>query len=204
MKANYFKVGLFVLVAGAVLVAAIVVLGAGYIGRTVVHFETYFDESVSGLTVGSIVEVRGVRMGEVKEIGFLRDTYDLPTRAIPTHAGSFASSSSRTRRASRTSLRPSTRPDGSGAWNAACACGSLRTSSPARRFSKARTSIRTASRRSKPTWQPRYTYIPAIQSELSTIKDSVDRVLTKLEQLDVNGLVSTTKSADGLAEQDGQ
>ena len=77
MKTNYFKVGIFVLAALAVFIAGVVILGAGLIGRSEVRFETYFDESVSGLTVGSAVELRGVRVGEVVQIGFLRDMYEL-------------------------------------------------------------------------------------------------------------------------------
>jgi paraquat-inducible protein B len=193
MKANYFKVGLFVLVALAILVAAVVVLGAGYIGRTVVYFETYFDESVSGLAVGSIVEVRGVRLGEVREISFLREVYDIPAgdpnargvvrvvfAVYPAREGNRppAEFTSQWLRAVGRGLR--VRLSSNIITGQAILEG---TYVDPNRFPPLR-----------PTWEPRHPYIPAIQSELTTIKDSVDRVLTKLEQLDVNNLVTTTRN----------
>jgi ABC-type transporter Mla subunit MlaD len=193
MKANYFKVGLFVLVAVTVLATGVVILGAGYIGRSVVYFETYFNESVSGLTVGSIVELRGVRVGEVKEIGFLREVYDLPA-GDPNARGVvrvvFAAYLSRGSRMLPTEY--------SSRWLRGVDRGlRIRLSSNIITGQAILEGTYVDPNRFpplKPTWQPRRPYIPAIQSELTGIKDSVDRVLTKLEELDVNGLVSTTKT----------
>ncbi len=193
MKANYFKVGLFVLIALALLVTGIVILGAGYIGRSVVHFETYFNESVSGLTVGSIVELRGVRVGEVKEISFLREVYDLPPND-PNARGVvrvvFAAYPGRTSKSSPT--------DFSSRWLRSVDRGlRVRLSSNIITGQAILAGTYVDPNRyppMKPTWTPQHPYIPAIQSELTGIKDSVDRVLTKLEQLDVNGLVTTTKN----------
>lgn len=67
-RANYFKVGAFIILATAMLVGAIVVLGAGSLLRRKVRIETYFDESVEGLVVGSPVKLRGVKIGEVERI----------------------------------------------------------------------------------------------------------------------------------------
>ena len=76
-KANYFKLGIFIIAAAAILVAIILALGAGNIFKQTVTIETYFDESVQGLDVGSPVMVRGVQIGRVKEIGLVSRYYDL-------------------------------------------------------------------------------------------------------------------------------
>jgi phospholipid/cholesterol/gamma-HCH transport system substrate-binding protein/paraquat-inducible protein B len=76
-KPRYFIIGLFVIVAGALLLGAIVVFGSGLFMQKKLYFETYFDYSVSGLTVGSPVELRGVRIGQVEKIAFISDEYEL-------------------------------------------------------------------------------------------------------------------------------
>ena len=75
-EARYFRVGLFVLVGIAVIVAAVLVLAGGNLFRQPVVAETYFDEAVEGLEVGSPVKLRGVQIGQVSWIGFVDDVYE--------------------------------------------------------------------------------------------------------------------------------
>jgi ABC-type transporter Mla subunit MlaD len=80
LKANYFKLGLFVisaLVCGAILLIAI---GSGRAFQQKITIETYFDESVQGLDIGSKVKYRGVVIGEVTKITFTYVKYqqDIP------------------------------------------------------------------------------------------------------------------------------
>ena len=74
-KANYFKIGMFVVVATALFVAVVVTLGAGKLFRTKIMAETYINESVNGLDVGSPVKYRGVRIGSVRQIDFVHRVY---------------------------------------------------------------------------------------------------------------------------------
>jgi ABC-type transporter Mla subunit MlaD len=77
LKANYFKLGLFVvgaIVAGAVV---LVVIGSGRWFQPKLTIETYFNESVQGLDIGSKLKYRGVVIGEVKYIGFTYNRYQL-------------------------------------------------------------------------------------------------------------------------------
>ena len=67
-KPHYFRIGIFVILALALVVAAVVVFGAGLLAQDKMYFETYFDESITGLSVGSPVEFRGVRIGQVETI----------------------------------------------------------------------------------------------------------------------------------------
>jgi phospholipid/cholesterol/gamma-HCH transport system substrate-binding protein/paraquat-inducible protein B len=77
MKTRYFKIGVFVLGAATLGVLGIIVFGAGKLYRQKVMVETYIDESVQGLTVGSLVKRRGVEIGTVEEITFVPRVYDL-------------------------------------------------------------------------------------------------------------------------------
>lgn len=74
-KANYFKIGAFILSALTLAVAAIVVLSAGHWFRKNVYWETYFDESVQGLAVGAPIKYRGVQVGTVEQIDFVGNEY---------------------------------------------------------------------------------------------------------------------------------
>jgi len=70
-----FRVGLFVLAGIALLVAFVVLLGGGSVFSRPELVETYFDESVQGLDVGSAVKYRGVQIGRVTRIGFTATQY---------------------------------------------------------------------------------------------------------------------------------
>ncbi|MHC4744953.1 MAG: MlaD family protein, partial [Planctomycetota bacterium] len=74
---NYFKIGLFVIIAVCLVVASVVVFGSGLFTEEKLYFETYFDSSVTGLAVGAPVLNRGVRIGQVEEINFARNKYEL-------------------------------------------------------------------------------------------------------------------------------
>lgn len=76
-QASYFKLGVFILAAAAVFVALVLALSAGALFRNTVTLETYFDESVQGLDVGSAVKYRGVQLGRVTAITFTYSRYEL-------------------------------------------------------------------------------------------------------------------------------
>lgn len=76
-ETHYFRVGLFVFVGFAVIAATAVVLGGRGLFTREVLMETYFDEPVTGLEIGSPVRFRGVRVGTVSQIGFADDFFDL-------------------------------------------------------------------------------------------------------------------------------
>lgn len=74
-KAHYYKIGVFT-VGGLILaVLAIIVFGAGSLFETKFPVESYFDESVQGLSVGAPLKFRGVTIGSVEHIGFVRAEY---------------------------------------------------------------------------------------------------------------------------------
>lgn len=75
-KANHFKLGLFVLGGAGALVVGLLMLGLGGRMQRPLMVETYLDQSVQGLDVGSKVNFRGVHFGTVSTIGFSRARYE--------------------------------------------------------------------------------------------------------------------------------
>jgi ABC-type transporter Mla subunit MlaD len=74
-RQNYFKLGLFVLASGATLLLMLFLLGGRSLLQPKYTVETYFNESVSGLAVGSPVKFRGVPVGQVSDISIASDRY---------------------------------------------------------------------------------------------------------------------------------
>jgi phospholipid/cholesterol/gamma-HCH transport system substrate-binding protein/paraquat-inducible protein B len=65
---RYIRLGLFVFVAVVVMAAILFILGGRELFKPSFTFETYFNQSVAGLTVGAPVQFRGVPLGEVTQI----------------------------------------------------------------------------------------------------------------------------------------
>src|SRR6188472_2686589 len=76
-KANYFKLGLFVIGGIVAGVLVLVIIGSGRWFERKVIIETYFKESVQGLDIGSKLKYRGVTIGEVTRISFTYTKYQL-------------------------------------------------------------------------------------------------------------------------------
>mgnify|MGYP001301028707 CR=1 FL=1 len=75
-RARYVRLGAFVLGSFAIAVIFVIAFGAGWWWRPKVLMETYFDESVQGIDVGSPLKYRGVNIGEVSRIGFTYTEYE--------------------------------------------------------------------------------------------------------------------------------
>ncbi len=70
---NHWKLGLFVVCGVALGLTSVVVLGARGLHENTVSYQSYFDESVQGLDVGSPVKFRGVTIGTVSKIDIAPD-----------------------------------------------------------------------------------------------------------------------------------
>ncbi|MGD9825044.1 MlaD family protein [Desulfobacter sp.] len=81
-KTNYFKLGLFVILAFALTAAMLIAFGAGQFLRTETLAETYFNESVQGLDIGSEVKYKGVKIGAVKSITTPTKVYDIASNYV--------------------------------------------------------------------------------------------------------------------------
>jgi paraquat-inducible protein B len=67
-QANTMMIGGFVIIAVIILTASLVVFGSGRFFKKTSEFVMYFDGSIKGLNVGSLVLFQGVQVGSVKSI----------------------------------------------------------------------------------------------------------------------------------------
>lgn len=74
-RANYSKIGLILVAATATAIAALIYLGGAGNNNEELLAETYCETAVSGLSKGSEVNFRGVKVGEVKKITFVGREY---------------------------------------------------------------------------------------------------------------------------------
>lgn len=72
---SYLKVGIFVILGAVIFVVAVVLFGGGKFFRDKYVIETYFDQSIQGLDVGSPLKFNGVQIGNVSEIHFVFNDY---------------------------------------------------------------------------------------------------------------------------------
>jgi ABC-type transporter Mla subunit MlaD len=81
-QANFFKLGLFIIIAFGLGAAFLIAFGAGKFFKEETLAETYFDESVQGLDIGSEVKYKGVKIGTVKAITTPTHLYNIPSNYV--------------------------------------------------------------------------------------------------------------------------
>jgi paraquat-inducible protein B len=75
-KPHYFSIGLFVLAATSIGIVGVVALSSDAMRSPKYFIETYLDESVQGIDVGTPFKFRGVKIGNVSEIEMVSLEYD--------------------------------------------------------------------------------------------------------------------------------
>jgi len=75
-KPHYFAVGVFVLASTALGLFGIVALSSDALRSPKYFIETYIDESVQGIDIGTPFKFRGVKVGNVSEIRMVSEEYD--------------------------------------------------------------------------------------------------------------------------------
>jgi phospholipid/cholesterol/gamma-HCH transport system substrate-binding protein/paraquat-inducible protein B len=201
-KTNNFKIGVFVISAFLLLMAAIFALGAKELFREEWLIETYFDKSVQGLEVGSPVKYLGVTIGDIKDIGFVYERYAtdynyilVQMRIDPVALGS-----------SRTEAREVTNKEVREGFQREVAKGlRVRLSMQGITgigFLEA-SYIDTNNVTPLPiNWEPKTPYLPSAHSTIEKISDSLERTLDSLSDADFAGisrnLNNTLSSLDNL------
>lgn len=187
-KANFFKIGIFVISATIIAIIAIVVLGVGTLFKKKIFFETYIEGSVQGLDVGSPVKMRGVPLGNVEEIAFVREKYkfDMSSEEYLDYGQivfikiSIEPKVESTEEEQRTFL-----------VNAIAKGMRLRLASQGITGAAYLEGDFLDPEKNPPmkiVWEPRLHYIPSAPSTITQFTDSVEKILGKLEELNVKGI----------------
>ncbi len=182
LKAHYFRVGVFVLVGMTLIVGAIIVFGVGaVIKEEYFYAETYFEESVQGLEVGSPVKLLGVQIGQVETITFVDQIYDLGPSIVYSRPVLI-----------RAALFPRALVAGSKEEFEVLGPRVVEAGMRIRLASQGFTGVRYLEAEMldperfpamEITWEPEVLYIPSAKGQLSAIVDSVDALTQKLEEI---------------------
>ena len=194
-KASYFKIGLFI-IAGTILGAiGVVALGVGTIFQKKVMVETYIDESVQGLDVGSSVKFRGVQVGKVETISLTSAEYPTKRRYVLVRIGLttkiFLADAGSPSFLAEVEKGLRVRLASQGVTGAAYIEADYQ--DPARNPAL------------EIDWQPHYPYVPSSRSRITQLSESVEKILRSVEDIDVGRLVdgleksllTITKVAEG-------
>jgi phospholipid/cholesterol/gamma-HCH transport system substrate-binding protein len=185
---SYFKIGVFIISAIAIAVLGVILLGVGTLFRSQVLAETYFDESVQGLDIGSPVKFRGVQIGIVEQITLTSVEYSTRRRYVLVRAGL------------ETSVFRDVFVDVGGPRFAAELEKGLRV----RLAPQGLTGVAYLEAdyldpaRYPPLaidWQPAYPYIPSARSTITRLTESIDRILRNVENVDIQRLTDTMEKS---------
>lgn len=181
-QANYAKVGFAVVAGTAVIVGMLAYLGGALGKHDVICAETYSDSPVSGLSVGSDVNLRGVKVGEVRDISFVGSEYEeAKGEDIPKIHILIAFTTRKMRRSSdedpEDHLRELVRK---GLHATVTASGVTGLSKIELNFPREGAVVET-----RPiSWSPRYVCIPPAPSMFESFADAAAKVMSQLNRMD--------------------
>lgn len=196
---NEIRVGAFVIASAALLLGGVIVLGSGKFFHDTEIIETSFKESVDGLQVGGPVKYRGVPIGEISLITFADRLYPNAERDEPEFDYGSA-----------VVVRMKVRidvfgPDQSELFTKDIERG-VEKGLRARMRSAGLTGdafieldmvdlalVQTANVR--PIAHPDYPYIPSASSMMNEVMETLQRVASGLETLDISGIGAGLKKA---------
>ncbi|MGH7827871.1 MAG: MlaD family protein [Candidatus Binatia bacterium] len=195
---SYFKIGLFVISAVAIAVIGVVLLGVGALLQKKTIVETYIEESVQGLDVGSAVKFRGVLLGKVEQITLTSVEYPTRRRYVLVRAGLTSSMFQ----------FPPAATEGSGLQAEIAKGLRMRLAAQGLTGTAYIEADYLDPARNPPLeidWQPSYPYVPSAQSRITQLSESLDRILENIEELDVQrltqgiekSLITITRVAEG-------
>jgi phospholipid/cholesterol/gamma-HCH transport system substrate-binding protein len=197
-KLGYFKIGLFVISAILIGISGVIALGLGSIFQKKNLAETYIEESVQGLDVGSPVKFRGVSIGKVEQITLTsveyltRHRYVLVRFDIAPNIFGFPVGD-KTNKALEDELQYGFRVRLAAQGLTGVAYIEADYLDPERNPPL------------KIDWNPEYPYIPSAPSRITQLSESVERILHNFEELDIpqltasveKSLTAMTKLAEG-------
>jgi phospholipid/cholesterol/gamma-HCH transport system substrate-binding protein len=190
-KLSYFKIGLFVIAASVIAVIGVILLGVGSVFQNNALVETYVDESVQGLDVGSAVKFRGVPIGKVEKITLTSAEYSTRKRYVMVRIG----------------IAPTMFQFAVAEPNQAGFKLEVERGLRLRLAAQGLTGVvyieaDYADPQRNPAleidWQPHYPYVPSTRSRITQLSESLEKILRSLENVDIGRLVDGMEKSLGI------
>jgi phospholipid/cholesterol/gamma-HCH transport system substrate-binding protein/paraquat-inducible protein B len=188
---SYFKVGVFVIAASVIAVLGVILLGVGSVFEKSTLVETYIDESVQGLDVGSAVKFRGVPIGKVEKITLTSAEYATRKRYVLVRVGITPAM-----------LESPLADADQGGFKLEVERGlRLRLAAQGLTGVAYIEADYADPQRNPPLeidWQPSYPYVPSTRSRITQLGESVEKILRSLENVDIGRLVDGMEKSLGI------
>jgi paraquat-inducible protein B len=187
-RRRYFRLGLFILGALAITAIFVVAFGANRLLQPRVTIETYFDESVQGIDVGTALRYRGVQVGQVSRIGFTYTDYELDKPAPQRRQYVLVEAH----------VRPEELTGRSGRIDRALLQSWIERGLRVQMVAQGVTGLYYLEldyvdpQRSRPLpfdWQPNDVYIPSVPSTLTTFVSGAENLMRKLDRANLDEVV---------------
>jgi ABC-type transporter Mla subunit MlaD len=203
-KASQLRIGIFVILGVAILFGALFLFGIRSAFEPTYTLETYVPDNVDGLSVGSVVKLRGVAVGKVTEIGFSWTMYEVVQPAVVV-----------VRFQVKQHISPEMfRKDFDEALHTVVGQGLRAVIQGQGITGTSIVALQTMDPKQYPPlevpWEPEHPYIPWAPSQFGQILASIDKTLQNLQKLDVQRIVhsldttltSASKALDRFSELD--
>ena len=185
-KPHYFAIGLFVLAAAALGVIGVIAIGADSMRSPEYFIETYVNESVQGIDIGTPFKFRGRKVGSVSEIEIVSAVYDTEKMYVMIRVAlddrALVKDEERWYRQVdeliRQGLRLKLVPQGITGLSYLEADLYPDTEYPPLEID----------------WEPRYKYIPSAPAMLTLLSRSIERITTEINSLDFKAIGDNVES----------
>lgn len=196
-KKASLRVGMFVL-AGIVALLALIFFLSGSALHPGTPYETYFQESVQGLDIGTEVKFRGVTIGKITDIGLVAAEYPPPN-------GTVSNQKVYQQVVVRFQVDPR-KLGGSVDVNQAIAQGLRVQIAPQGITGLAYLELSFVSPAQYPVqpvpWTPESTVLPSMPSTLTQVQDAVEQLLSSLSKIDIGKMVDNVSQLTTTLDQE--
>ncbi len=182
-KTNFFKLGLFVIISFGLGALFLIIFGAGQVFKKEILAETCFNESVQGLSIGSEVKYKGIKIGTVKAITSAAQIYKTKSDYVLIIISLEKNISMGQTTGSSTERMQNAIKDGLTArlaFKGLTGVAYLETDYTAAN----------AQDHLNISWTPKNTYIPSRQSSMKQYGDALNQILDNLAAINLKGITS--------------
>jgi len=185
-KPHYFAIGIFVLAATALGLIGIVAVSTDAMRSPKYFIETYVDESVQGIDIGTPFKFRGVKVGNVSEIKMVSEEYNTAKMyvliRVALEDGRLLADtdtlSSRIQAQVRNGLRLKLVPQGITGLS----------------FLEADFQPDAGSDLLEIDWKPKYTYIPSSPAMMTLVTRTLERIAAQISTIDLAAIGGNVES----------